>query len=391
MQLKYIFLILSIAVLFFIFFKKYDFGQRWKTDMGWKEYMSNMSSGSGTKMETVNVCGSCSASPCDNDYKEAKDLPLREYCVKSSFNSAYNGTDVSKETIQQRIIDGYRFIDFNVFSASGDIYVGYSPDNTPSLISNKMLLSDALKQISETAFSSSTVFESKMTNIASYPLFVHIRVYRKPGSNVDIVTKVENIINGVPDATAPSYTVHYLRDSEGNPTQITDCTKLSTLMGKMVFSMDILNILEIYAPIHFQDASTVPPDTIASLQKFVNVLTGGSTFPAFYKYTDDSLIHRTNKLGIGEAKTGGSLKTNVKHMYISFPHPDDVQKNGSNPKSTGVIQPSITSFILDRSIQFTPLRVYLADPNVDIYRNIFETVGNPFAPMSYVYQHLSTL
>ena len=114
MQLKYIFLILSIAVLFFIFFKKYDFGERWK------ENMSNAN-------ESISGSTDCSASCDDNSYKESADLPLKEYCVKASFNSAYNGTDVSKETIQQRIIDGYRFLDLNVFSASGDIYVGYPP------------------------------------------------------------------------------------------------------------------------------------------------------------------------------------------------------------------------------------------------------------------------
>jgi hypothetical protein len=230
-----------------------------------------------------------------------------------------------------------------------------------------------------------------MKNIASYPVFVHIRIYRKPGSSIDIISNVEKVINGATGSTKPSYTVNYLRDSEGKPTQINNCTKLSALMGgKIIFSMDILNILEIYAPANYQDAKTVPPETIASLQKFANILTGGSTLPAFYRYTEDSLIHRTNKLGLGDGSTRGSLKTNVKHMYISFPHPDDVDKSSSNAKLTGAKQPNITSFLLDRSIQFTPLRVYLADPNLDTYIKMFEKIGTPFAPMIYVYQHLST-
>ena len=145
--------------------------------------------------------------------------------------------------------------------------------------------------------------------------------------------------------------------------------------------MDILNILEIYAPINYQSASTIPPETIESLQTFVNILSGGSTFPAFYRYTDETLIHRTNSLGIGNSAIKGSLRTNVKNMYISFPHPDDV-------KVSGVVQPNIKTFINDRSIQFTPLRVYLADPNLTTYIKIFDTIGKPFAPMIYVYRHL---
>jgi hypothetical protein len=227
----------------------------------------------------------------------------------------------------ERIKNGYRFIDLNVFSASGDVYVGFSPDNAPKVISTKLLLSDALKTINDHAFSSGTGFDEKLSNVASYPVFVHIRVYRLPGSNIDIIANVAKIINGT-KGSPPSYASNYLRtvDSDGNPepTQIDGCTVLSTIMKKVVFSMDILNILEIYAPINYQKADTIPKETVESLQTFVNVLTGGSTFPAFYRYTDDSLIYRTNSLGIGNAAINGSLQTNVKHMYISFPHPDDV-------------------------------------------------------------------
>ena len=367
MTLKYIFLILSIVVLFFIFYKQYNIGHEYMTDIG--ECSSPNSS------ETTS---------CTNDYMNSAELPLREYCVKSCFNSAYNGTDVSVNYIIERIQEGYRFIDLNVFSASGDVYVGFSPDNAPKVISNKLLLSDALKTINDSAFSSATVFDGSLSNVASYPIFVHIRVYRPPGSKIDIIANVAKIINGA-KATPPSYSSNYLRtfDSNGNPdpTQVDGCTVLSSIMKKVIFSMDILNILEIYAPINYQSASTIPPETIESLQTFVNILSGGSTFPAFYRYTDETLIHRTNSLGIGNSAIKGSLRTNVKNMYISFPHPDDV-------KVSGVVQPNIKTFINDRSIQFTPLRVYLADPNLTTYIKIFDTIGKPFAPMIYVYRHL---
>jgi hypothetical protein len=379
MRLKYIFLILSIVVILIVFYRKYNSGLQFKE---------------GNEEMTLSSQSCDQQRDCSGDYSKRDNLPLREYCVKSSFNSAYDGTDVSKETILQRIKDGYRFIDLNVYSdvSSGDVHVGYSPDNAPEIMSNKLLLADALKCINDSAFSSATVFDPSLSNVASYPIFVHIRVYRRPGSNVDIIAKVAKIITGSVDknSNAPSYSSNYLRDSDGRPEQINGCTNLSTIMGKILFSMDILNILQIYAPINYQDASTIPTDTIDALQTFVNILTGGSTLQAFYRYTDESLISRTNKLGIGNSTMNGSYKTNVQNMYISFPHPDDALKTSvpNNPKLTGVVQPDITTFILDRSVQFMPLRDYLADPNLTKYKKLFDDIGTPFAPMVYVYQKL---
>ena len=389
MALKYILLILSIIVIFFIFYKQYDFGQRWK------EHMTGLGS-----------CGSSSndmdfsPTPCDNEYKLAGDLPLREYCVKSCFNSAYSGTTVGGDILTTRITEGYRFLDLNVFfvgDPSNDVFVGFSQDNSPQLVNSTLLLSDALKIISEKAFSSSTTFSDGLRNANAYPVFVHIRVYsgRNPNGELmtDIISKIAKIIVGN-DNSPPSYSIHYLRNSAGAPVQVDGCTNLSSIMGKLIISMDILNILEIYAPIKYQFASTIPPETISAIQTFVNILSGGSTFPAFYRYTEDSLIHRTNTLGLADSSVVGSLKTNTKNMFISFPHPDDVEKTTLNPtpNSSGVKQPDIVRFILSRSIQFIPMRVYFgndASANLTKYTGIFEKIGTPFAPMSYVYKHLN--
>jgi len=330
---------------------------------------------------------------CDNEYSSTNNLPLREYFVKSCFNSAYDGTDVSTNTIQKRIKEGYRFIDLNVFSASGDdVFVGYSPNNAPVQMSNKLLLSDALKCISENAFSKTAkdFTNTQISDIGSYPIFVHIRVYRKPDSKVDIISKVSDVITGKNATTVPQYTSNYLVESDGAPKNINGCTNLSSIMGKIIFSMDILNILEIYAPPGYQDAVTLPNETKSAMQKFVNILTGGNTWAAFYRYTDETLTNRTSKLGLGDSAIKGSLKTTVKNMYISFPHPDDVAKgqpsDNPNPNATGVVQPNVMKFLLDRSIQFIPLRVYLANPIVKTYTDIFDSIGKPFVPMYNIYQ-----
>ena len=368
MTLKYIFLVLSIIVIFFVFYKQYTAGQI---------HLENM----------TNQNDICGTSPT---YDNITKLPLREYCIKASFNSAYNSTEVSNTVLETRLKEGYRFIDLNVFSASGDVYVGFSQDNAPQIGSSTLKLSDALTTISTVAFSPTTKFDSSMAEINTYPVFVHIRVYRKFDSKTDIISEVKKVINGV-DGNPPSYAGNYYREN-GKPIQISGCTSLKDIMGKMIISMDILNILEIYAPIDKQSASTISNEVISYVDSFVNVLTGGSTIPAFYRYSDETIVYRTNKLGLGENKLNNMYGTNVDYMYISFPHPDDTIDD-NNINSTKIIQPDIATFLLYRSIQLTPMRVYLGDDvngNLKTYIQMFNTIGSPFAPMIKVYQILST-
>jgi len=377
MNFKYILLFLSLIVIGVVFYKQYTFGKQWR------EGFEN-----------------AERADCKNyNDEDSMNLPLREYCVKACFNSAYDGNggnDVSVETLKTRIQEGYRFIDLNVYSASGDVYVGFSQNNAPEQVSPNLKLQTALETISENAFSKneSDFTSKKMTKIGQYPIFVHIRVYRRPGSTIDIISKVAEVINGLPDTNKPPYTRNYLQ-KDGRPTNINNCTKLSEIMGKIVFSMDILNILEIYAPPNNQTIAGLLPNpkmdsTIQKMQSFVNVLTGGNTIPAFYRYSEESIIYRTNKLDYASdnAVSGKNLKTNVDYLYIAFPHPDDVKKDSNHPNGTDKIQPDPDIFILSRSIQITPVRVYLADELLAKYINIFDNTGTPFSPMYHVYTYL---
>jgi len=141
--------------------------------------------------------------------------------------------------------------------------------------------------------------------------------------------------------------------------------------------MDIENVRQVYQPSDTLSTEWTPIPTREAVRSFVNVLTGGSTLPAFYKYTDESLVQKTVKLG----KTDGKkLKTNVKYMYIVFPHPNDSAEN-----------PNVQTFVLSRSIQLIPMRAYLKDNNLDQYNQIFEDLKTPFAPLSHVYTTMNSL
>lgn len=357
MELKYVLLFLSIVVILIVLYNQFNQRQRWIEQMTTAAIEEN--------------------EKCKNNYDNLNDLPLKEYCVKSSFNSAYDGTTVSEENILKRIEDGYRFIDLNVFSASGDVYVGYSPDNAPVMVANTLKLSNALKCIGENAFLSTTKFNKNLKNVHKYPMFVHIRVYRPLNSSIDIISNVKNVVNGLPESSPPSYSSYYLRNKDNSPIRLDPCTPLSNIMGKIVYSMDIVNILQIYTP-SSNNVNDVPNNAAKSLRTFVNILTGGGTMPAFYRYTEPVLTNgKLNRLGITDSAVEGGLKSNVKNMYIIYPHPED--KNN---------QPNVKHLLLNSSIQFIPIRSYLGGTELDSYVNLFDTAGTPMIPMANVYTSL---
>lgn len=321
---------------------------------------------------------------CNSDYRESKNLPLREYYIKSSFNTAFDGNDVSCSTIIARLAEGYRFIDFNVFSASGDVFVGFSKGNTPSLDMNsgKLRFSEALECIAKNAFTSPESTDTPPNQVkwsyAELPIFVNLRVFRAPGSTIDIISNIANIINPNSGSTTagavsqPSYSMFYYLDPATNmPKKVDSCTPLSDLSKKIIFTMNIENVLEVYTP-SAEYASQVPDATIAAMNSFANFLTGGHTCPAYYNYTDaiQSLTSRTNVLMKNDDDLK-SYRTNIRHMIIVFPHPKDTEN-----------QPDIRKFAINCSALILPMRTYLADngKNLALTTSIFDQHKSGFVP-----------
>ena len=354
------------------------------------EEENQLDEGDSTEIEKAvareNICNK-------NKYNDARKLPLREYLIKASFNTAYY-VDISSGNIEQRIAEGYRFLDFDVFCASGGtVYVGFSKENAPRTGSTTLTFEQALECVAKNAFAKPKTSKhrpkksgalgffglsedkpqlgpSLYDNYIDYPIWVHIRVYRPPDSTTDVIANVAKVIK---NAQIPG--TFFLRNSDGTPTQINGCTSLDSIGKKIVFSVDIENVRQVYQPSDALSTEWTPIPTREAIRSFANVLTGGSTLPAFYRYTDDSLVKKTVKLGITDSK---KLKTNAKYMYIVFPHPNDTAEN-----------PNVQQMVLSRSIQLIPVRSYLKDGNLTTYNEIFEDLKTPFAPLSYVYTKMN--
>ena len=308
---------------------------------------------------------------CKNDYSDAKHLPLREYYIKACFNTAYDGNDVSCPTIVKRIHEGYRYLDFNLFYASGDIYVGYSHGNKPELVdSGNLKFTEALECIATNAFTKPKKPEDAVAwDYTSNPLIVNIRVFRSADSTIDVIAEVAKIINPGASSTAPVYSSNYYVDNKNIPISVDSCTKLSDISRKIIFTMNIQNILEVYTP-RSQNAELVPVPTTVALKTFVNFLSGGSTSPAFYRYADASLPSRSNPL-MKNTDVTNTYQTNIRYMIVVFPHPVDAD-----------VQPDIQLLALNCSALILPMRVYLGDDYGKLTLNdaIFNGYSSSFVP-----------
>jgi len=197
-------------------------------------------------------------------------------------------------------------------------------------------------------------------------MFVNIRVYRTIDSQLDIV---KAIIPFLDTSGTPIYK-NYYRNNSNEPIPVSGCTSLSDLSSKLIFSFDITNLLQIYTPSTPETSEMgigkVPKYVRDSLSKFVNIYTGGSTWMAFYRYSD---ITTCNKQLL-RIEDNDNPQTNVKFMYIVYPYPT---KDDSNPDSYDLIE--------KHSIQTIPFRVYIEDENLTKYLQLFKTNGYPLLPL----------
>lgn len=127
---------------------------------------SSSSSFEGMKGETDNISGVSNLSNTS--------FPLKEYFIKSSYNSALYGTSVSTNNVIDIIKRGCRFLDFEVFYIDGKAQVAYSTDTSRINIDsdNCILLSDVFDTLITNGFANAPN--------SGDPLFIQLRIKSKP-------------------------------------------------------------------------------------------------------------------------------------------------------------------------------------------------------------------
>ena len=146
------------------------------------------------------------------DITDAENLPLKEYLIKGSYDSTFNGTAPSLDELKQQIYNGYRFIDLNIFAIKPEgsdtyqLYVGQSNDGITPSIDTTLPLISVFKYINEYGFMRDNALQmekgekadklpSIFTNYVNYPLFVMLRINRQNNSDYDIIKELyENYV-----------------------------------------------------------------------------------------------------------------------------------------------------------------------------------------------------
>ena len=284
-------------------------------------------------------------------------LSLNQYCVKSSWNSAYdyskNAMDLAMlKTVLKR---GCRFIDMEIYSIDKKPVVAFSsqPTNYNIIESNNSLpLEEILTTINQTAFS--------IAPNPKDPLLIQMR----------FKSELWEMYKNVPDI---------IKNTIGNaaytkPTSIPTIHNqpLSTFSGKIVFILDIVNsspTLQKYIQ-----------DKTEASKKFNNYFADNTSndFSGIYTIANPQLLQAqtappTIKEGIFVQYTNKNGNNN--QLQESYP---DIS---TSSKIANPVDPS--PFIRDYGINILPYRFYMDDTGLTNYEELFSKNGNvAFLPMS---------
>jgi hypothetical protein len=233
------------------------------------------------------------------------DLPLNQYFIKGSANSAYSGSFVSTNMLKVVLSRGCRFLDFQVFaskdSKTGDTIavVGVKqPDGTVS--KNQIPLVDVFKTILVSGMNS----DSPNTKD---PLFIQLRIIPSPQLYEIIGTHVNKYLATTPFFYTPS------KDEF-----INSKTPLNKISNKMVLAIDVGLTPDYMDPKKYKDDRY-------NLKHFVSMETNTSDIPSYESY-DMAAINITAPVFVNP--TPNHKTTNISKFTIVNPGKD----MGSNPR-----------------------------------------------------------
>uniref|UniRef100_A0A6C0B6E3 Phosphatidylinositol-specific phospholipase C X domain-containing protein n=1 Tax=viral metagenome TaxID=1070528 RepID=A0A6C0B6E3_9ZZZZ len=271
------------------------------------------------------------------------DLPIREFIVKSSYNSAISGLYASTDALKLTLERGCRFIDFEIFSRNDVEYVSYSGDpeyktmGTENVSKNRLKLTDALNTAAGSAFSSPT----PSTND---PLFILLRI---KDNTSPIYKRIAKHIN-----TAFSERLFKGTFNSGTP--------IGELQGRVVILLDTLS-----AP-KWNEYDKCDSKPNQCLDKVVHLEAGTTNFP-LYAYADlltlpKVIVNRNTK----------NLKTNINSFMIVEP-----------PQFDAIKPPKPADALNDWHPQFLVYKFYNPGTNeLTEYEALFNKYECAFVPMS---------
>ena len=282
-----------------------------------------------------------------NTTDKMSNMALKQYCIKASYNSAYDGSKVTIDQLKYVMSKGCRFLDFELYLKNDKVYVNYSNDPTYTTFINTnvndilfvTVMDKIMDKLPYRKSDNKTTYTMPNPND---PLFIQLRIKSK---NNEIYSKIANILE------------NYRKQNKLYEKQIDGDTKLNVLKNKIIIVMD-KSINPKY-----------PEDVLAP---YVNIVTGGNTWSS----QEYSLVKNQKTT---PPKTNDDFKTtNVTNFKLVMP---DVSESSPNP-------PKPYSFIQNYGVQAIAYKFYKNDTGLILYENIFSEYQSAFVPLAYVLQFI---
>jgi len=278
--------------------------------------------------------------------------PLRDYVIKSSYNTAITGNFVNLDMVQYVLKRGCRFLDFEVFLIEGSPQVAYSTDKSYDTIDtdNHILLDSVLTSAVSNAFSGTSPNSND-------PLFIHLRIKSKDPNIYKVVAK----------------SIDFALKSKLYNGQVSNNTKLSEIMGKVVIIMD-KTITRNYKEL---SACSSGDNNCYDLTKVIN-MESGSEILYLQRYSEILNQCSIPPHILDNCKENNDICTNVSFMRLIVP--DINFKNTQNPE--------YTDFISKYGAQMIPFRFYSLDGGLKNYETFFNDNKSAIVPLAYAIRYL---
>lgn len=307
-----------------------------------------------------------------NDMNKNKySLAIKEFCIKSSYNTAVSGKYVSTDAISYIINRGVRYVDFEVFyldinslnnnkkNSDFQPVVGYSTDPTFVQLNtlNVIPLVDALSSCLQAANTSKN---------SKDPFIINLRI---KSNNENVYSSVAKCIDNALYPNLYTDTNHTISLNEttrrNTAVKISSHTDISDIMGKIIISLDTT-----YYPQYVTAKCDIPynvDDTCNYLlTNYVNIENNSDNMIlSYYSYM-------INKKVIIPYNDGS---TSIDNIYIAIPDSEYfLNKKKENPK--------FGDWLLKYGYPIIPYQFYLNDSSLEDYETFFNDNKSAFVSLS---------
>jgi hypothetical protein len=312
------FLLMVIAILGYLFVMQYTFQENQK--------------------KTFNTVET--ARRLQNIKDDAHEYPLRNFYIKTALNCCclgeWKNSYVDMSALEYAIVQGYRCLDFEIYSDNDSPIVGASSQlknfrHTESF--NHLDFMEVCKQINERAFS--------IAPNSNDPLLINLRI-KSDNPNKELVKRIIDCIKQFGDRLLePEYNYEFGGQNLG-------MIPIKKFMGKVIIMVDVSN------PV-VKNGCNVKNDAAYCLHQYINI---GSTSP---------FMHVLNyELQVKNAPNMQELiEHNKKYMSIVFPDP---------PFETNVNFHAAKIF----GCQLVGMMPLIKDDNLKKYNQVFAEAGTAF-------------